>query len=251
MLYSGLVSITFRQLLPEAICELVAQAGLEGIEWGGNGHVPHGDLATAQEVARLTREAGLQVASYGSYYRAGTDEPPTFDQVLRTAVALGAPLIRVWAGRKGSAAADDAYRRQVTQDASRIAQEAAGQGIAVAFEFHGNTLTDTPASTVRLLQEANHPNLGTYWQAGSEDAPGRLEGLQAVLPWLANVHVNGGGEHRGPLARGAAPWARDLAVIAAMPGDRWAMLEFVQGDAPENLLRDAATLKAWLDGAQA
>ena len=39
MIYPGLVSITFRKLQPDAIIKLVAQAGLTGIEWGGDVYV--------------------------------------------------------------------------------------------------------------------------------------------------------------------------------------------------------------------
>ena len=109
---SGLVSITFRKLSPAQIVDLVCRAGLEGIEWGGDVHVPHGEVARAREVGRITSDAGLAVASYGSYYRAGHGEGAPFETILQTAAELKAPLIRVWAGIKGSADADadDKYR---------------------------------------------------------------------------------------------------------------------------------------------
>ncbi|MFN2155934.1 MAG: sugar phosphate isomerase/epimerase, partial [Anaerolineae bacterium] len=97
MIRSGLVSITFRQLSPAEIVARAAQAGLEAIEWGGDVHVPHGDVDAARTVRRTTEEAGLQVAAYGAYYRVGHEEPCPFADVLESAVALGAPLIRVWA----------------------------------------------------------------------------------------------------------------------------------------------------------
>ena len=103
----GLVSITFRGLTPQQIINGAVDAGVEGIEWGGDVHVPHGELATAREVAERTRDAGLAVSSYGSYYRFNESDVQ-FSHVLATAVALGAPVIRVWAGRQGSADADAA-----------------------------------------------------------------------------------------------------------------------------------------------
>ena len=75
VLTSGLVSITFRQLTPEQIVDLVAETGLAAIEWGGDVHVPHGEVAPARDVRRRTEEAGLIVASYGSYLRVGHDDP--------------------------------------------------------------------------------------------------------------------------------------------------------------------------------
>ncbi|MET0262082.1 MAG: sugar phosphate isomerase/epimerase, partial [Rariglobus sp.] len=74
MIYPGLVSVTFRKLSPNEVAGLVKKAGLKGIEWGGDIHVPHGDLARAREVRELTLEHGLKTAAYGSYYRAGQSE---------------------------------------------------------------------------------------------------------------------------------------------------------------------------------
>ncbi len=96
MLTPGLCSVTFRQLDPPALLDLAARAGLAAVEWGADVHVPVGDLATARDVAARTADAGLAVASYGSYWRAG---PEDVGPVLATARALGAPRVRVWAGR--------------------------------------------------------------------------------------------------------------------------------------------------------
>src|SRR5205085_2622842 len=84
---------------------------------------------------------------YGSYFRAG-DPLGEFEAVLETARALGAPRIRIWAGRTGSAEASAAQRAAVAEGA-RVAAELAGD-IEVALEFHGGTLTDEPASAVAL-----------------------------------------------------------------------------------------------------
>ncbi len=251
MIQPGLVSVTFRQLSPAAIVELVRQAGLQGIEWGGDIHVPHGDLVRAREVQALTAGAGLTVAAYGSYYKAAhsEDQGLAFARVLETAVALGAPVIRVWAGPAGSADTDAAARTRVVADLARIAGLAAGAGVRIATEFHGGTLTDSNASTAQLLAEVGHPNFFAYWQpAVNQDDVACLAGIDLIGPRLSHVHVFHWEtvRNRRPLAEGAERWARFLRRIAAVPGDRYAMLEFVEADAPESFLRDATTLKQWL-----
>ena len=90
MIHPGLVSVTFRQLAPRTIVDLVAEAGLWGIEWGGDVHAPVGDLHIAREVRAMTLDAGLAVAAYGSYFRFRPDD--SFERVLETAIALGAPI---------------------------------------------------------------------------------------------------------------------------------------------------------------
>jgi hypothetical protein len=156
MLHSGLVSITFRQLSPREIIRLVVQAGLEGIEWGGDIHIPHGDLVRAREVRRMAAEAGLRIAAYGSYFRVGHEDSGPFKVVLETALELEAPLIRVWAGTQETDMADAAYFQRVVKDSRRIAELSAQAGIRIAYEFHANTLTDTNEAARKLLNTGSH-----------------------------------------------------------------------------------------------
>jgi 3-dehydroshikimate dehydratase len=250
---SGLVSITFRQLAPQAIIELVAQSGLDALEWGGDVHVPHGDVAQARRVRRMTADAGLTVAAYGSYYRVGHGEPVPFEAVVESALALGAPAIRVWAGKVGSAQADAAYWARVVEDSRAIGDLAQQAGLVVAYEYHANTLTDTNASALRLLETVAHPNVKTYWQppAGAT-LDENLTSLSAILPWLINVHVFSwraidGQRERLALDAKADEWAKYLDTVTATGRDHFAMIEFVRDDDPANFLQDAQTLKQWLE----
>lgn len=250
MLRSGLVSISFRKLTPRQVVDLVAQAGLDGIEWGGDIHAPHGNVAAAREVAQMTRDAGLKVAAYGSYFNVGPEETLKFEQVLESAQALGAPLIRVWAGKKFPQDADDAYRAACVTQSRAIAEMAAKAGIVVAYEFHRKTLTETNECATWLLKAVGHPNMKSMWQPRVKDpVEVQLAGLETVFPWLTNVHCfnwDSATNERLFLDEGAADWRRYLDRIAQAPGDRYVMIEFVKGDAPESFLRDAKALKSWL-----
>lgn len=254
MITPGLVSVTFRQLEPSQITALVARAGLTVIEWGGDIHVPHGDKARARKVLAMTRDAGLQVASYGSYYNLGSREGPSFEAVADTAAELKAPVIRVWAGERGSSEADETYWKLIVEDSRRIADLARSAGMLTAFEFHHGTLTDTAASARRLLERSDHPAVRSYWQPSTAlDRKANEAELSEVLGWLLNVHVYHIGpdqRERLPLAEGAA-WPCFLAMLAATRRDHCAMLEFVRDDSPEAFLRDAETLMKWVAAANA
>jgi 3-dehydroshikimate dehydratase len=108
----GLVSVTFRALTVREIIALTASCDIEGIEWGGDVHVPPDNVYRAHEVAKATADSGVRVAAYGSYYHAGESEGVGggFSAVCKTAVALGAPTIRVWAGKKNAEDASPEYR---------------------------------------------------------------------------------------------------------------------------------------------
>lgn len=252
MLYSGLVSVTFRQLSPQEIVDLVAQAGLDSIEWGGDVHVPHGDLSAARAIRKMTADAGLRVSAYGSYYRAGHPESGPFEAVLETALTLGTPTIRVWAGKQDSAQSDQAYRKQVVRDSQRIAAQAKSKGVMVAYEFHNNTLTDTTQSALELLKAVNHSHVKTFWQPPHRQPVSHaLAGLEAIFPWLLNVHafywhVDSSTPPvvtRLPLADGTSVWHRYLNRLSRSAGNHFVSLEFVQDNSPAQFLKDAETLK--------
>ncbi|PRB58275.1 sugar phosphate isomerase/epimerase [Microbacterium sp. MYb45] len=245
----GLCSVTFRALAPERIIELAADAGLEAIEWGGDVHVPSGDVIRAGKVAHLTADAGLAVASYGSYFRAGADEPLT--PVLDSAEALGADRVRVWAGRIGSDAATPVDWSAVVDRLQAAAAEAAGRGIALALEFHSRTLADTAPTTLRLLAEVGSPALSTYWQptvGASVDTV--LEEYLALAAHTRAAHVFSWWpqDERLPLRARDALWTRFFAAAAsAAAPPRDALLEFVPGDDPALLAREAAALRDYLE----
>jgi len=252
MIYPGLVSITFRKLSPAEVAALVKRAGLKSIEWGGDVHVPHGNLSKAREVREVTLEHGLVTAAYGSYYRCGQSESAglSFEQVLATAVELGASTIRVWPGEAGSDAVDEEGRWRVINDLKRIAGLAAQAGVSISTEFHGGTLTDTNESASKLLVEVDHTNVFTCWQPHNGEATAEcVAGLQQVLTRVSNIHVFHWwptSAERHALAEGAERWAQFWPLLKQASGDRHALIEFVPGDSPDAFLRDAATLRQWL-----
>jgi 3-dehydroshikimate dehydratase len=249
VLNPGLCSITFRQLDAEEVLHVAAEAGLTTVEWGGDVHVPVGDTETARVVAARTADAGLRVASYGSYWRADED----FGPVLETAVALGAPRVRVWAGHEGSAAATD--RRPVVRALAGAVRRGTEAGVQIGTESHGGTLTDTTASTLLLLQEVDQlvgaQSLTTYWQptvdALDDEA---LAELAVLLGRVSTVHAFswGPGTHRNRLASRAALWTRVVDVLTGSATDHDVLLEFIPGDDPLLLGDEAKTLRDWLKG---
>lgn len=244
---TGLCSVTFRGLSVQEVIELTSKAGLDGIEWGGDIHVPPGDLKRASEVAVLTEKGNLEVISYGSYYRVGDIEKnnTSFKKVLDTAVHLKAPSIRVWAGTLGSETADQAYRDQVVADARRIATLAEQKNITINFEYHGETLTDTKESAALLMKEIDHPNVNLYWQpAVGLSVSERLASIDKIQSWLSHVHVfHWNITDRLPLSKGKEEWYAYLNKLKTVKQTRYLFIEFVVGDKKEQFLEDAEVLK--------
>lgn len=247
----GLCSVTFRQLPAAEVAALAGGAGLDIVEWGADVHAPPEDLAAVREVARLTADHGLTTSSYGSYFRATPGED--FRPVAAAAMALGAGRVRVWAGTDGSTQADAGTRRSVADALRAAGAVAADHGVELALEYHKGTLTDTAASTLDLLDAVGRTDVRTYWQP-PEDMPDdeAVADLRRVLDRVSGVHVfswwPGNTRHR--LARRADLWRQVFAVLHARGGTTDALLEFVPGDDPALLPREAHVLRALAAGAE-
>ncbi|MFJ4877169.1 sugar phosphate isomerase/epimerase family protein [Streptomyces sp. NPDC088745] len=240
----GLCSVTFRRLPAAEVAGCAARAGLEAVEWGADVHAPPGEPATVRAVREATDRHGLVCCSYGSYFRASPGEAAGFPAVARAAVLLGAPRIRVWAGGTGSAATAPDARRTTAAGLREAARIAADHGLELATEFHMGTLTDTVASTVRLLDEVGADNVRTYWQPPL-DTPDEeaLAGLAELGDRVTAVHVFSWwpGNSRLPLAAREDLWSAALRRVNGRGIE--ALLEFVPGDDPAVLAREAATLR--------
>jgi sugar phosphate isomerase/epimerase len=129
---------------------------------------------------------------------------------------------------------------------------AQGAGLPISFEFHGGSLTESAESAAQLVRDVGLPNVSTLWQTpvGMDDA-GCVASLAQVLPMVSNVHVfhwgASGWNDRRPLHEALPRWKPLMAMLATTGREHFLMLEYVPDDAPENFLRDAATLRAMLD----
>ena len=243
----GLCSVTFRALPAREVLSLAAAAGLSCIEWGGDVHAPPSLGADAlRALGDATRAAGLAVSSYGSYHRLGASDPAELPAVLAAAKALGAPVVRVWAGAKGAAESSAGERAAVHAATRAAAALAAREGLALSFECHPGTLTDDPEETLSLLREGPPEALGTHWQPNQyRDEAWNLACAAALAPRVRAVHVfawspgAAGKAVRHGLAEHAPLWRRRF---AALPASAPRLLEFLPGDDPALLPREAAAL---------
>jgi len=241
----GLCSVTFRDESVEKVIEIAKDAGLEVIEWGSDTHVPLGDLDNAKRVADLTAEAGLETSSYGTYYRVGSEED--FTPYIETAEQLGTKMIRVWAGEKGSAEADSNWFDTIVEDTENIAEKARENGMSISFEYHQGTLTDTPESAYQLIEAIESPNVFLYWQpAESLSVEERINSLAYLGNWITNIHVFHWEDfyNRYVLEEGAEEWEQYIQrILTHSPYTHHYLFEFVKNDDPEQLKKDAQTLK--------
>jgi sugar phosphate isomerase/epimerase len=253
---AGLASVTFRKLSPEEILRIMARAGLACIEWGGDVHVPPGKLAAAGSIRRLTEDAGIAIAAYGSYYRldASEREGLSFESVLETAIELNAPVIRVWAGDRGRLSARPEHYARTVEDALRIAGLAGAAGVKIAFEYHAGTFVDTIGEAGKFLAQAVHPAIYSLWQPPhGQSLDYCMKSLEGVLPRLHHLHVFHwwpDAARRMPLSAGEERWKHYLIALQARRPQCDLLLEFTVNDSPGQLYSDAACLLDWISSVQ-
>ena len=241
MIVPGIVSATFKTRSAEDVIALASKAKLCAIEWSENHHIPKGDLERAKEIASLTRDSGLEIAGYGSYYRLGQgmDLRPS----IETALAMGTGNVRIWAGGKASASLRKEEREELMAELSKAVEIAKDYGVVLNLEWHKNTLTDENESALCVLESISSPNLRTLWQPTQAlSSRERRKGLEMILPYLSYLHVYYWDESgRRPFREGISDW-RDYFSLLEKEKKYYALLEFVLSDSVEQFNEDAATL---------
>lgn len=243
---TGIVSISFRDRSPEQILIAASEAGLDAVEWGGDVHVPHGDLEAARLVRELSAAFDTEIAEYGSYYAIGKSDPSLFEDILNTARDLGTNVIRVWAhqGKPSDSFSEEEYQACVA-DAKRICAMAGD--ITVALECHPNTLTDEYHTELKFIRDVGCDNLKTFWQPNQHrPVDYNLDSIRALLPYIVSVHVySWKRKERLPLAALESDWLQYIELLSAKHLNY--MLEFMHDGNIETLKETAATLKKWLN----
>ena len=98
----GAVSVTFRDmhLGADEVLELMAETGLETIEWSENVHLMENDPSAARDLRKGSRRAACSIAADRPDYNHNTPAAPdkALCGTLRNAAALEAPVVRLCAG---------------------------------------------------------------------------------------------------------------------------------------------------------
>lgn len=245
---TGLVSISFRRHTVDDILHAAKRANLSLIEWGSDVHVPAGQAAVADLVAKKTADAGLRCITYGSYFRLGQTPLSELEAYLDSACRLGTRHVRMWCGTCGSAKATEKVRESVVAAGRVAAEQAATYGLDITLECHNGTLTDECDSAMRYLREVDHPAMRLYWQPcqfHSEEY--NCQTALTYAPFTECLHVfHWDATARYPLVQGESIWRRYLQAFRSEQRPIGLLLEFMHDDRLETLETTARTLQSWL-----
>jgi hypothetical protein len=251
-LRAGLLSVTFRAFDADRIIALARDARLAAIEWGGDVHVPHGDVETAARVRDACAAAGLTVSAYGSYYRAGATAGPSLENVLDPPSRW--PRRSCGSGRERKARRDVARRTGCRRGGPAPRLRASGRPWrADRAGVSREHLTDDADACVALLRAVPRR---TSRRSGSRPTAcrpkPRVPGSGRCCRGSRTCTSSTGGRRtpsvtRSTPARTAGGRFLNIVRDEAPPAQRFASLEFVRAESVEQFQSDARTLRGWLD----
>lgn len=221
---------------PAEAVRILAAQGWDGVEWrvtdqqetatpgfwaGNRATWPLTGLEDRlDELARLTRESGLEYSGIGGYARC--DDHDGVERMLAATARLGARQVRVTMPRTDAGeyrALFTAARRDLEWAASRAAEH----GVKALVELHHETITPSASAAFRLMDGLDPEHVGVIHDLGNLVIEGReetLASLQLLGPYLAHVHVKNAAWVAGePEADGTVPWRHEWAPLKTGAGD--------------------------------
>ena len=239
----GLTSVTFRKLSIQDICILAKKTMLNGIEWGGDVHVTC--VSSAKIALEETKKHGLEIFSYGSYFKCNTDNYlEEFNNVIEIAKALEVKVVRIWAGDKDHSETDENYRLSFVERMQKCALIAKENNITLCFEHHKGTLCNNATNTIEILTAIRQENVLTYWQPIYSDTQENLKEIEKLAPKIVNAHVfHWKSGKRLPFKKGQSTWLQYINELGKVNKNIALIVEFVKSDSEKQFIKDAKILR--------
>lgn len=227
---------------PAEAVRILADQGWDGVEWRvtdqDDAPTPGfwaGNRATwpltgmeerLPDIARLTREAGLELSALGGYVRAA--DRSNVERMLAATAALGAHRVRVTMPNLAEGHYRELFEATRT-DLAWAAARAAEHGVTALVELHHQTVAASASAAMRLVDGLDPRHVGVIHDIGNlviEGYEEPLSAFQMLGDYLAHVHVkNVAWRRTGEGPDGAARWTQDWAGLRDGQADLAAYFE--------------------------
>lgn len=214
----------------------LAEAGFDALEvW--QYHLSGLTDAQAAILGKRAHELGIMIPVVGLYPALHLEEEKRereweqVEMLIARSAALGARVVKMFAGRLGSAEMDEeAFERSVTF-ARKMAEAAGAHGMTLTAETHPDTLCDSVPATRRLLDAVAAPNLRVCFQPYDFTSTEQtLADYRALREHVVHVHLQGRRADRISLLEEAdLDYRTILGALAADGFDGVLCIEFVKG----------------------
>ena len=241
----GLCSVTFRKKTAEDIVYLAANAGISYIEWGGDVHVK--TLDDAKKVKVLCDKADIKISSYGSYFNSAVYDESKWIKACEITKEMSAESVRIWLGKKNSQVTSEDEYQHLVENTKKMCDIAAGYGLKVCPECHGNTFNNNTDAILRFIRDLQRDNFRTYFQSRYFRMEYDLDRIDRTYDYIKDVHVSYRDLKREQLFRKKDKSYLDtlLKKLKKKAFDGIVMIEFVSWDSEKNFLGDTEKLKSY------
>jgi sugar phosphate isomerase/epimerase len=226
--------------LPTILSRL-EKLGYSGVELRtGHAHKVEVDLTAAQreDVRKRFEDSPVRLAGLGSAFEYHSNEPSVVrkniegtKEYIRLAHDVGSPSVKVRPNGLPRGADLEATLRQVGRALHEVGEAAAGFGIEIRVEVHGE-VTQEPKHFARIIQYADHPNVYVLWNSNPTDVKqGSVkEAFDLLGPKIREVHLH-------DLFDEAYPYRELFALLAARHYEEFTLAELPESSDPERVLR--------------
>lgn len=131
------------------------------------------------------------ISSYIPLQAARYELEETIRVLTRLCQRFDTKKLRIFAGQKGSIHTDEQERREIVARIRMLAQYVHERGIELLVETHPHTLADNVPSTIRLIEEVNHPafkinfDVLHVWESDADP----IEAIRQLRPFIAHFHL--------------------------------------------------------------
>jgi sugar phosphate isomerase/epimerase len=157
-------------------------------------------------------------------------------------VALGAPVIRIFAGNLPKGTAEPDARKRAVDAIQQCCEYAAQHGIFLALENHGGIVT-TAEQTLAIVKDVRSDWFGVNLDTGNFHGPDPYRELEQVAPYAVNVQIKTEiSVANGP--RGEADMGRQIDILKKVGYRGYVALEYEGKEDPKIAVpRYLATLR--------
>jgi len=221
------------------VCE---KAGFDGVELRSthkHGVEPSLSLEERVKVRERFAASTVKLACLGSACEYDSPDPAVVEKnvadtkaFVDLAADVGAQAVKVRPNNlhedKGIAVGDTL--RQIGETLKSCGDYAAGKGIELWLEMHGNGTSHAPH--IRTIMDAcNHPAVGLTWNCNGQDiVDGSVQGnYELVKAWIRCLHIH-------DLYETSYPYRELFALLAGDKWDGWANQEMDGSSDPQRVL---------------
>ncbi|GAC1450811.1 MAG: hypothetical protein NVSMB9_35530 [Isosphaeraceae bacterium] len=194
--------------------------------------------AQRREVRKRFEDSPVDLAGLGSAFEYQSTDPAIVKrniegtrEYVRLAHDLGAPGVKVRPNGIPQGADVEATLRQIGRALHEVGEDAAGFGIEIRVEVHGETTQLLP-NIAKILRHADHPNVYVCWNSNQTDVVnGSIrQNFALVADKIREVHLR-------DLTDEQYPWRELFALLAARGYGGYTLAEIPESSDPVRVLR--------------